>query len=185
MKRIKLKGDTPSLILTPLLDMFTIILIFLLVSLDADMAEFKRGLADLPKSEARGLFKPAVNVEITREAIRVDPVPGVNDRDENDRPIPWMIVVPLNDGEADERFVDGEEAPDLVALFEAHYAERKLRYEKRLQEAGDKPIPPDEEPILLILADKTISYKTLYLVLKSAGKAGFGKYRLATVQGGK
>ncbi len=186
MRAGKLNTKAPSLMLTPLLDMFTIILIFLLVSLDSDMAEFKRGVSELPSSDARGLFKPAVNVDITKVAVLVDPVPGVGDRDEKGEPIAWQVVAGLNDGIAHPSYYDKEEIPELTVLFEAHMSERRLRFEKRVRaaiEAGDEP-PEHEDPILLIQADQALPYKTLYLVLQSASRAGFGKYRLATVQGG-
>jgi biopolymer transport protein ExbD len=175
----------PGLMLTPLLDMFTIILIFLLVSMDGDMVEFKRGVADLPSSEARGKFKPAVNVDITPEGILVDPVPGLDDKDPEGNLMSWRAVIGLNQGIADPRYYAQEEIPELTALFEAHMAERKLRFEKLVRTAsakGQEP-PKDEAPILLIQADAKMPYKTLYLVLQSASRAGFGKYRLATVQG--
>ena len=61
-----------SLQLTSLLDMFTIILVFLMVSFQAEDKDFvlNSGL-QLPQSNAKNPFKTAVNLAITKEAVFV------------------------------------------------------------------------------------------------------------------
>ena len=62
----------PGLMLTSLLDMFTIILIFLIVSFEAEDYEFKLdpGLT-LPESSANSVLKPAINLALSPSAALV------------------------------------------------------------------------------------------------------------------
>ena len=72
--RRRTKGK-PKLMLTSLLDMFTIILLFLLVNFDSENTEFKKNDdAELPSSSARGVFKPAANVAVTLDGVVLYPV---------------------------------------------------------------------------------------------------------------
>jgi biopolymer transport protein ExbD len=42
--------------------------------------------------------------------------------------------------------------------------------------------PEGEEEILVIQADKTLPYKTVYLVLRSCSLAGYTRYRIAVLK---
>jgi biopolymer transport protein ExbD len=147
----------PGLMLTSLLDMFTIILIFLIVSFEAEDHEFQ--LADgveLPESTSRSVFKPAVNVSITDKHILVEKEP----------------VVEFEGARPSQEFYDQGQIPVLVTQLEANFQEFLA---KRDQD-------PEAEAIILVQADKDLEYETLYLVLRSASVAGFSKYRMATMK---
>ena len=75
MKRLRRGGSKPpALMLTSLLDMFTIILIFLIVSFEADQKEFKLNSdLTLPESQARLELKPSVNLASQRHPKRRRP----------------------------------------------------------------------------------------------------------------
>ncbi|MCA9513974.1 MAG: hypothetical protein KC635_03445, partial [Myxococcales bacterium] len=61
------KKRAPALMLTPLLDMFTIILIFLIMSFDTEDYGFKLNeQLEPPQSTAESIFKRGVDVAITR-----------------------------------------------------------------------------------------------------------------------
>lgn len=154
------KKKAPGLMLTSLLDMFTIILIFLIVSFEAEDYEFKLNPdLKLPESSARSVFKPAVNIAITPKALEVE-------REK---------IVTLEGGKFEASYYEQDEVPELVEFLEGEYERRFVN--------GDAD-PSDEEggAIVLVQADKDLDYKTLFLVLKSAGKAGFVKYRLAIMK---
>ena len=146
----------PGLMLTSLLDMFTIILIFLIVSFEAEDYEFKLNPElQLPESTSKSVFKPAVNVALTPNGVLV--------QEES--------VAPFNNGQPRESDVAAEQIPELVEALSKVLAFREATSEE-----------PDEESIVILQADKGLPYKTLYLVMRSARLAGFDKYRLAVMK---
>ncbi|MEZ4472913.1 MAG: hypothetical protein R3F60_19425 [bacterium] len=73
MKRLRRRRTRPTLMLTSLLDMFTIILIFLIVSFESEDYDFRLNPdLKLPESSARSPFKPAANVAVTRAGVLVE-----------------------------------------------------------------------------------------------------------------
>ena len=163
------KKRAPALMLTPLLDMFTIILIFLLVSFDNEDYDFRlqEGLTP-PKSSAQSIFKPAVNVAITKSGVLVE-------RDE---------LLALTDGKAPEELYAADLAPAIVDRLKEIYAERFAANDVAVPEDGSAPEGDVEEDdaILIIQADKDLDYRTIHLVMSSAREAGFYKYRLVVVR---
>lgn len=162
MKKSRVKPKKPpGLMLTSLLDMFTIILIFLIVSFEAEDYEFTlRPDLTLPESSARSVFKPAVNVALTSGGVFIEK----------------EQVYTLSAGRAKQEDYDGQQIPVIVDLL------------KKKFQAIDMPSPEDEEAgdedpaIILVQADKGLDYDTIYLVLRSASIAGFVRYRLAIMK---
>jgi len=156
------QSDEASLTLTPLLDMFTIILIFLIVSFEAQDKGFEpNDEVDLPESRARSVFKPAVNVSISGTGVSVEK----------------EQTVELSGGEFDPKFYDQERVPPLVEKLNTYYDAIKSE-----GETPDVEVPETDKPILLVQADRRLDYRTLYLVLRSGALAGFTKYRLAIMK---
>lgn len=153
------QGKPPGLMLTSLLDMFTIILIFLIVSFDAEDYDFKLN-ADitLPESTARSVLKPAVDIAITPTDLVVDRVP----------------IAKLSKGKFPDSVYRNQEVPELVELL-------KKRYEIVKDVAVD-PETGEDNAIIVVQADKDLDYETIYLVLRSAALGGFVKYRLAIMK---
>lgn len=148
-----------GLILTPLLDMFTIILIFLIVSFEAEDQNFELDPdLELPVSSARSVFKPAVNVSITGNELKVDDV----------------TVATMTNGRFAPSAYDSGEVTPLVEKLQT-YHERLVANSPDLETA-------DERAIVLVQADRQLDYATLYLVLRSASASGFVKYRLAIMK---
>ncbi len=148
-----------GLMLTSLLDMFTIILIFLIVSFEAEDYDFKlQEGVQLPDSTARSVLKPAVDIAITPTALVVD----------------RETIVPLTDGKFAAASYDSGEIPELVALL-------KKRYEVVKDVAVDEETGEDNA-VIVVQADKSLDYDTIYLVLRSAALSGFVKYRLAIMK---
>ncbi len=155
------QAKPPGLMLTSLLDMFTIILIFLIVSFEAEDYEFKLdpGLK-LPESSANSVIKPAINLAITPDSLKI----------ENDE------IIKLDRGKFREQYYTRGEIPEVVERL------RKAHEDVLAREAAGL-LPDDEDAaIVLIQADKSLDYKTLYLVMRSASVAGFDKYRLAIMK---
>jgi|SRR5690554_2708617 len=147
----------PGLMLTSLLDMFTIILIFLIVNFQAEDHNFElNDQIELPTSTSRSPFKPSTGVTITGDKILVGK----------------EVILQFDpDGLPQSYFEDGK-IPELVARLETDFAAVSKEQER----------DPEVEAIVLVQADKDLDYDTLYLVLRSASVAGFSKYRMATMK---
>ncbi|MEZ4268958.1 MAG: biopolymer transporter ExbD [Myxococcota bacterium] len=162
--RVFKKSKPPTLMLTPLLDMFTIILIFLIVSFTAE--DYDLTLAKdvkLPESVSRSMFKPSVNLAINGAGVSVE----------------GRHVIALSEGHASEAAYTAGEIPELVEHLAAYYDElmRPIPGEDGAEEQA-----PIDEPVITVQADRGLDYRTLHLVLQSAAKAGFFKYRLAVLK---
>ncbi len=153
-------GRAPALMLTSLLDMFTIILIFLIVSFESESYDFRLDPdLTLPESDARSELRPAVNVSIHGNGIFLGE----------------KQIAPF-DAEALEREYRTEgQIPALVEALKEEYAQR-----------FDIAVPgedaQDREPIIVLQADHELKYQNLYVILRSAAAAGFFKYRLAVIK---
>jgi len=154
--------------LTSLLDMFTIILIFLIVSFEAESYEFRLDPdLKLPESSARALLKPAVNMSVTRGRVLV----------ENK----LVVVIPTG-ADLDKAQAAGEIAQlvePLSKIYEARFGEDPVPGEP--VHATDEAEEADG-PIIVVQADRKLDYSTLYLVLRSAARSGFYRYRLAIMK---
>lgn len=161
MKSRFLKQSKPAgLMLTSLLDMFTIILIFLIVSFEAEDYEFELNESlTLPESSAKSVFKPAVNVAITPDALIVE----------------GEKVAELDGGRFAPELYEQDQIPAVVEVLGE-------RFDTII--GDNQMLDPAEEDkaIILVQADRNLDYSTLYLVLRSASQAGFVKYRLAIMK---
>lgn len=159
MRRRRNAKKPPGLMLTSLLDMFTIILIFLIVSFEAEDYDFKLNSdLTLPESSARSVLKPAVDIAITPDELLVDRKP----------------VAKLNKGKWPDSVYREQEIPELVELL-------KKRYDVIKDVAVDEETGEDNA-IIVVQADKSLDYETIYMVLRSAALGGFVKYRLAIMK---
>ena len=140
-----------SLQLTSLLDMFTIILVFLMVSFEAEDRDFVlHSGVELPASSASSPFKTAVNMAITKDAVYIE----------------GRKIFKLEKG-GDVKDADFEKGQiDIIvnAVTEAWKLHK---------------IEEDEEDIVVIQADRHLPYRTIHLVMKSAAQSGFFRFRLA------
>ena len=144
-----------SLQLTSLLDMFTIILVFLLESFQAEDEDFTlhAGLT-LPESSARSAFKPAVNVALTTEAVLVE----------------GTAVYSLTDGEPTKADLEAGMVPAVADAIEAAWATREHTEEPDVIVAS-------------IQADEQIPYESVDLVMRSAAHVGCTRFRLVVEKG--
>lgn len=139
-----------NLQLTSLLDMFTIILVFLMVSFQSEDMDFiLNSELELPVSGAKSPFKPAVNIAITQEAVMVD----------------GEEVMQLLEG--------GDVSEEQLALGSVEAIADAVR---AAWEAENRD--GDEENVVVIQADSHLPYHTIHLVMKSAAMSGFYRYRL-------
>jgi len=138
-----------ALQLTSLLDMFTIILVFLMVSFQAEDKDFvlHAGL-ELPQSSAKSPFKTGVNLAITLDGVLVE----------------GRKVYDLKNGQAAEKDHEAGRAEGITQAIAHDWGQLK-------REEG-------EEDIVVIQADKGLPYRTIHLVMRSAAYAGAYRFRL-------
>ena len=139
-----------ALQLTSLLDMFTIILVFLMVSFQAEDKDFvlHAGIS-LPQSTAQNPFKTAVNMAVTDKAVFIE----------------GREIYPLTGGKVKEDDVDSGKIEAVSQAVKQAWTTHKLE--------------KSDEDIVVIQADKRIPYRTIHLVMRSAAHSGFYRFRLA------
>jgi biopolymer transport protein ExbD len=150
--------EITSLNITPMMDMMTIILVFLLktftssallVSQDQNMT--------LPASTSRLNAKQAVAVTVTRRVVLVDGEP----------------VAPINSGKIDPALKrDGDNGYYITPLVEI--LSRVARKEKKVAEMTGQKFDGE----LTIVADRNTPYRLLTEILYSCGQAEYANYRL-------
>ncbi len=155
--RSRKKKKPPKLMLTSLLDMFTIILIFLIVSFDAEKKEFT--LHDdvaLPEAEDGVAITPAANLVITPNAVIMN----------------GESVVELESMLVPEDAYD--EDGNIASLAEGLGLISEMLNENRERIIADGEEPP-EEGVVMLQAHKDLPYRTIYEVMKTAQNSNFEK----------
>jgi biopolymer transport protein ExbD len=148
--------------ITPMMDMMTIILVFLLKSFASTTSTitFDQNL-QVPKSITQLKPKLAVTVTITKKVLLVE----------------GDAVAPLNNGRIDSAVKrDGENGyyiTPLVDLLEKH-----ARRERRVAELTGQKF----EAQLMVVADQTTPYRLLTEIIYSCGQAGYANYRLLVLK---
>jgi len=144
--------------ITPLMDMMTIILVFLLKSFSSTTSTitFDQNL-QVPKSMTELKPKLAVTVTATKKVLLV----------EGDG------VAPINNGRIDPAMKrDGENGYYITPLVDI--LEKHAKREKKVAELTGQKF----EAQLMIVADQTTPYRLLTEIIYSCGQAGYANYRL-------
>ena len=156
-KRRRRITETPTVMLTSMTDMFTLILMFLLNFVDPSMSSDSG--VQLPTASASEAASQTLTLTITPVDVRVagrrvfaltsGHVPSSVERD-------GKLLVPLYDALAGAR--------------------RSFVFED---------VAADDEPLLRVECDKAVPYTVVADTLHTAGKAGFGRFQLVVIQGGE
>lgn len=165
----KKKREEPkpmNLNITSLMDILTIILIFLIVSFSTEESEvtppkdFK-----IPASTSQRQVKLAVKISISKEDIKVED----------------KVVVRLNNGMFKAGDIDKEKHV-LPLLKEMKRQKAKLQsgaVKTTKKKSGDDEEDDEEGEVVYFEAAKGTRYEIIDRVLKTAAAAGFVKFRLA------
>jgi len=148
--------------ITPMMDMMTIILVFLLKSFSSTSSTitFDQNLK-VPSSTTQLKPKEALSVTVTKKVILV----------EGDG------VAPITGGRVDPAVKrDGENGYYITPLVDI--LEKHARKEKKVAELTG--VPWDAQ--LMLVADNSIPYRLLTEVLYSCGQAGYANYRLLVLK---
>lgn len=150
----KNENEISYLNITPMLDMMTIILVFLLKSFASSATNVNVANLVLPHSTTELNVEEAIQLMITPEAILVD----------------QKVVTPLEGGVIPTDMVsDGYLVNDLYDVL-ANEA-TKL---KKIEEFGGAQFSGK----IAVIADKNTTYQTIFKILYTAGRAEFGLFKL-------
>ncbi|HXI58890.1 MAG TPA: biopolymer transporter ExbD [Polyangia bacterium] len=148
--------------ITPMMDMMTIILVFLLKSFASTTSTitFDQNL-QVPKSMTLLKPKEAVSVTVTKKVILVE----------------GDAIAPVNAGKVDPAVKrDGENGYFITPLVDI--LEKHARKEKRVAELTGQKF----EAQLMLIADQTTPYRLLTEIIYSCGQAGYANYRLLVLK---
>ena len=148
--------------ITPMMDMMTIILVFLLKSFASSTSTitFDSNL-QVPKSITQLKPKEAVSVTVTKKVILVE----------------GDAIAPVNAGKVDPAVKrDGENGYFITPLVDI--LEKHARKERKVAELTGQKFDAQ----LMLIADQTTPYRLLTEVIYSCGQAGYANYRLLVLK---
>ncbi len=152
-----------TLNITSMMDMFTIILVFLLFSFKAQDEEFAmaKGIK-LPGSSSNLELQDALNIQMASDGLLVQETK----------------VFPLNEGKLPEGLE--MEGAKIVKLFEV--VEREGAARKARKEASGEPLTDEQKSIVIFQADRKVRFEDIDKVMKTAAMAGFPNFRFAVMK---
>ena len=146
----------PKLQMTSMMDMFTILLIFLLVSFSKDVVTMKiDGKIQLPKSNAQADYQDNVRLVVSENNL-------------------WLgsdIVAEVRDGK-----VIGLDPGNLQGSV---LYQRLKESKKKVDQSKDEEM---DKNLVLFLCDKRLSFKTINSIIKTAGMAGFPNFQFGVLK---
>lgn len=154
-RRQNKKYSPPKLMLTSMMDMFTIILIFLLFSFSENPETLKLGKElELPHSTVESGYNEAVKIVLTKTELRL------NDEVMSDVKNKSITGLPPEDLKSS-------------ALF------TRLKTYRETDKMENETTTP---PHILFLCDENYSFDTINSVIKTAGMAGYPNFQFAVLQ---
>lgn len=162
-RRIDRGGMMTTLTITSLMDILTILLVFLLKSYSTDPLNIESSPdLKLPASTASDEAKPATSVTVSRGAIMVNNSPVVSVRD-------GAVAADDKRGGADSYFI--------TAL--AQRLTDEMTKERRIKTAGGTA---NADGTLNIIMDEQTPYRLITEVMYTAGQAEFKHFRFAIME---
>lgn len=151
--------------ITPMMDLMTIILVFLLKNFSGDtsLITLDENLK-VPASTTLLRAKQAVPVTVTKKVIIIEGV----------------AVAPISNGKVDSSLKPDGENGYLIQPI-ADTLSRIAARERKVADMTDGKF----ESELMVVADRTIPYRLLTEVLYSCGQAGYSNYRLVVLAAGE
>ena len=156
-KRKKAQFIPPKLMLTSMMDMFTIILIFLLFSFSSDPESMKNMRdIELPVSSTRVDYSDSIKIVLSSEDLKLN-------------------------GEA----LATLEKENIVGMDPEHLKDSSLflKLKELYDEKGVGEEDVHKERHVLFMCDRHHSFKTINTVIKTAGLAGFPNFQFAVLEG--
>jgi biopolymer transport protein ExbD len=164
----------PKLMITSMMDMFTIILIFLLFSFSSDPEKLQLDKdIDLPESSAETNYNDSIKLILTKNTLKLGD----------------DVLAQIVNGEIEG--IDAQD-PRKSFLFQ-RLQELRLEEEKKAAET-ESAVSVDTAEIkdanadgkvknqILFLCDKGHSFKTINSIMKAAGHAGYPNFQFAVLK---
>jgi len=167
------RGVVVTLSLTAMVDMFTVLVIFLLQNYNSTgEVLFLPKEVSLPKAEKVKELKPAVVVTISNQSIFVDknPVISYADVDANTE---WMI---------DPVKVEVQKMIELARIKSESKLDSRLQKVMRGEARQETPLAVPEWKKVTVQADKGINFKTIKKILYTVTEAGAGEINFAVTK---
>jgi hypothetical protein len=154
----------PKLMITSMMDMFTIILIFLLFSFsdDPEKIQLENDL-ELPHSSAEEKYDDSIQLVFSKGSLILD----------------GEIIATLKEGRLEGLNPDNPKASDLYQRLVSHKA--LLETQEQRPDIDQKEIKETKNQILF-LCDKMHTFKIINPVIKTAGLAGFPNFQFAVLK---
>ena len=161
-RRLAEPEDVKELNITPMMDMMTIILVFLPKSFSSGaLAVTLDDNLNPPSSTTQLDAKQAVQITVSRNLVLVE----------------GDAVAPVNNGKVDPTVKrDGENGYYITPLVQV--LEKYARKEKKVAELTGQEF----ESQLMVIADASTPYRLLTEILYSSGQAGYQNYRLVVLK---
>jgi len=156
MRRERQRFVPPKLQITSMMDMFTIILIFLLFSFsdNPETISIDKNV-ELPKSTAKMDYSDNIRITLSRDSVKIG--------DE--------VVANIEDGK--------------IVGIDAEKPEESLLF-KRLKEleagTNDEEVETGKNRHILFFCDRRLSFKTINGIIKTAGSAGYPNFQFAVLK---
>lgn len=155
-KKRSQKFVPPKLMLTSMMDMFTIILIFLLFSFSENPEDLKLDKdLELPTSTAEGEYQETIKIVLSQKELRLN--------DEVMAAVQGRQIAGLTNDNL-------ESSPLFQGL-------KTFRIESEKSENSQEP--PTH---VLLLCDRSHSFQTINRVIKTAGLAGYPNFQFAVLE---
>jgi len=169
IRKLKREKATGGLGMNSLMDIMTILLIFLLKSFSskADSIQMSEEL-QLPKSTGLLKLEQTIRVYVTKNTIMVE-------KDPKGREVKLQ-----NEMVDDADMLNGSPDTHIIATLK-EVLDEKAEYLKDLERAsgGKRKF----KGLITIIADKTIPYRVINDVVETSAAAGFKKVKFAIIQG--
>jgi len=164
MRRRRVKGGEMKLNITSLLDMFTIMLLFLLVNFSSrDELTNIHPDVDLPESTAELDSIKAIDVVLTKEQLLL----------EN------KVIMKLKKGKFPQDSLEGDQIkPFYKALVELKKKNSKFESRKKSEKALDKK----SYDVILFQSDQTMAFNMIDKIMMTTAQAGYEKFKFAVLQ---
>ncbi|HJZ86959.1 MAG TPA: biopolymer transporter ExbD [Polyangia bacterium] len=153
--------DVSYLNIVAMMDMMTILLVFLLKSWSVQVSNIQLSEVEPPRSSINLTVADALKVQITPTAIIVE----------------GDAVVPVRRGAVDPSYKKTGANDYLIVPLEAVVTQHANREKKISQMRGE-----DWKGELSLIADKNTPYRLVTEVLYTVGQAGYKSYRLVTLK---
>lgn len=173
MALVQIRRETfvpPALQITAMMDMFTIILFFLLfsfsdkpqeVTLDPDLF--------LPSSIAQISVEDSVKIFLSQNKLKINET----------------VIAELKDGKIVGFNADKPEESTLYKSLKDQFLlieKNKLASQQGVSIDGEESTETEEQPHLLFFCDRDISFKTINQITMTAAMAGFPNFQFAVLE---